>query len=387
LALILLAGAVLSCGEVEESPRAWIDFPRDGAAVPLDAEVEIVAHAYAGEGVAEVVFSVDGAAYGREAPAEAGAQFLDTRQRWHASPEGPHLLQVVAVDSAGRASSPASIGLKVGGQVAAVQPLPPTALPPTATLRPTEPPARAEPDTPTPPPTPTAPPTTIRRTATPTATPSPTTVTRTPTPTPTPTTVTRTPTPTTTPTNTPWPKPQVSFRADRTELTAGECTMLRWDVEFATAVYLDGQGVIGHDARQVCPPQTTAYVLQVQAPRGNVEQRVTIEVTPARDVTPPPVPRPAVPADRLTVPCKKTQALVWQPVQDSSGIAGYYVKLEIQVKKGEWKTVRGWGPVQGKQVEAEVQCGAVYRWAVRAQDAAGNASDWSAWSTFSVSMS
>jgi len=382
LALIALAGALLSCAEAGVSPRAWIDFPRDGAEVPLDAEVEIVAHAYAGEGVAEVVLSVDGVVYGREAPAEAGAQLVDVTHRWHASPQGSRLLQVVTIDATGRASSPASISLNVGSEVAAAPETVEEQEPPTPTWTPILIPS----GTPTPTPTATPPPTTVTRTPTPTPTATPTTVTRTPTPTisPSPTTVTRTPTPT--PTNTPWPKPQVSFRADGTSLAAGECTTLRWDVEFATAVYLNGEGVAGHDARQVCPAETTTYLLQVQAPAGSVEQQVSIAVAPAGDTTPPPVPSPAVPADKLTVPCKARQVLAWLPVQDPSGIAGYYVKLELQVTKGQWQSVRGWGPVPGKQVEADVQCGGIYRWAVRAQDGAGNYSGWSEWWAFSVAL-
>jgi hypothetical protein len=51
-----------------------------------------------------------------------------------------------------------------------------------------------------------------------------------------------------------------------------------------------------------------------------------------------------------------------------------------------WIPVRDWGPISGKQVEADVECGVSYRWAVRAQDGAGNTSAWSDWYAFGVNL-
>jgi len=57
------------------------------------------------------------------------------------------------------------------------------------------------------------------------------------------------------------------LRADRSQLSAGECTTLRWDVEGVSAVYLNmGNGelpVTGHDTSWICPDQTTVYTLRV----------------------------------------------------------------------------------------------------------------------------
>jgi len=105
------------------------------------------------------------------------------------------------------------------------------------------------------------------------------------------------------------------------------------------------------------------------------------------DTTPPPVPTPYVPTDGLVIDCPATekQTLVWLPVTDPSGVV-YYVKLERQVTATVWDSVRGWGPLEGKQVEADVQCGGIYRWAVRAEDGAGNISEWSEWFTFSIDL-
>lgn len=77
----------------------------------------------------------------------------------------------------------------------------------------------------------------------------------------------------------PQPGVTINFRADRTQLNAGGCTHLRWDVEHAKEVYLDGQGVVGHSARQVCPANTRSYVLRVDHKGGSIERQVTIHVS------------------------------------------------------------------------------------------------------------
>jgi hypothetical protein len=439
---ILLMAGVVACGEDDPTPRAWIDFPADGASVPVGSPVTVISHAYAREGVSEVLLAVNGDAYRRDAPVQTGATFVDVAQEWLPGDEGLYTLQIRAYDTAGEASNPATINVKVVGEMprratdtpapAGETPAPPTETP---TGTPTQPVDTAPP---------TDPPTSLPTVETPTLTPP----TRTPTQTPT--------------TNTPWPAVQVSFGADRTSLVAGECTTLRWDVvhstavyldgegvaaqglreicpggtatyvlyveapsgntergvtidvsvpsaqvsfsadaqslvrgecttlrwdvEHATAVYLDGDGVVGHGQSEVCPESTTTYNLHVEAPSGTVDRSVTVNVSEPPDTNPPPAPTPAVPADGLTLSCRAEQTLAWQPVSDASGISGYYVKLERQITAGEWQSVRGWGPVNGKQVEAEVQCGVFYRWAVRAQDTAGNYSEWSEWSDFSVSL-
>jgi hypothetical protein len=368
LALLILIGGTLSCGqEVQTGPRAWIDYPREGSTLPVDTPVTIISHAYARDGVAEVLLSVDGEAYRRDPPAQPGATFSEVTQEWLPEEEGVYTLQVVTYDTTGETSNPATISVRVAGEVAAVPTDTPVVTPPPGvTAVPT--------DTPVPPTdTPVSPTDTP---VLPTDTPIP------PTDTPIP------PTDTPVPTDTPWPPAEVDFQADDTSLVQGECTTLRWDVEYATAVFLNGGGVPGHGTQQVCPASTTTYDLHVEAPSGNVDRSVTINVSAPPDTTPPPVPSPAVPADGLEIDCKSSQTLVWMPVSDDSGgPVVYYVKLERQVSPGNWQSVRGWGPVGGKQVDASVQCGLYYRWTVRAQDSAGNYSDWAPWSHFSIRLS
>jgi hypothetical protein len=86
----------------------------------------------------------------------------------------------------------------------------------------------------------------------------------------------------------PPPGVAIDFRADNTNIAAGNCTTLRWDVEHATAVYLDGAGVVGHGSKQVCPGSTTTYTLHVEHAAGATDRTVTINVTGAPPPPPPP---------------------------------------------------------------------------------------------------
>jgi hypothetical protein len=72
--------------------------------------------------------------------------------------------------------------------------------------------------------------------------------------------------------------PSIAFWADQTELATGTCTVLHWDVEGASAVYLNGDGVRGHDDREVCPSESTRYTLRVEWPGGTTRRELTIDV-------------------------------------------------------------------------------------------------------------
>jgi hypothetical protein len=339
----------------------------------------VISHAYARDGVAEVLLSVDGEAYRRDPPAQPGATFSEVTQEWLPGEEGVYTLQVVTYDTNGETSNPATISVRVGGEVAAVPTDTPEVIPspsPGVTAAPTD---TSVPPTDTP----------VSPTDTPflpTDTPIPPTDTPVlPTDTPIPPTDTPVP-PTDTPvrpTDTPWPPVQVDFRADDTSLVQGECTTLRWDVEYATAVFLNGGGVPGHGTQEVCPDSTTTYNLRVEAPSGDVDRSVTINVSAPPDTTPPPVPSPLKPQGNLA--CFDDVMLRWSAVSDESGIAGYYIKREIEVKKGQWQTAGGW-EVSGEELQMDVDCGVHYRWAVRAQDGAGNYSGWSSWLEFAIAM-
>jgi hypothetical protein len=122
--------------------------------------------------------------------------------------------------------------------------------------------------------------------------------------------------------------PTVNFWADRTSLQQGECTTLHWDVEGAQAVYFDGEGVGGHDARERCPAETTAYRLRVDTACGSLEREVEVRVdiplplAPllTLDVTGPSIgPIGTDPSGPRT--CETGQVTVWAQITDDSGVA------------------------------------------------------------------
>ncbi len=369
LLLAVPAGLVgCSAAAVAAGPRAWIDFPRDGASGPPGVAVAVICHASAPNGVAGVLFSVNGTPYARSPLEEPGAAFGKVTFEWLPEAPGIYTLQARAYDKAGAASSPDTITVKISGAT----PVGPTGTPP-AGVSPTVPPVEP----------------TLTPTGMPSITPTPeSSITPTPVkPTHTPTPVKPTLTPTTaTVTPSPIPPALVKFVTDRGSVVVGECALLQWWVQNATAVFLNGEGVAGEATRSVCPDTTTTYTLHVEAPSGDVDEQITITVTAPPDTTPPPVPAPQVPADGLMLGCRAKQTLAWLPVSDASGIAGYDVRLERMAKKGVWDLAQEWVQVTDKQVTASVQCGLYYRWQVRAKDGAGNYSAWSPMSQFSVAL-
>lgn len=59
--VLLAPMGVSSCTQqTETSPSIWIHSPMDGAAMPSGAIVTVSSHAYAQQGVAEIVLSING---------------------------------------------------------------------------------------------------------------------------------------------------------------------------------------------------------------------------------------------------------------------------------------------------------------------------------------
>jgi hypothetical protein len=73
----------------------------------------------------------------------------------------------------------------------------------------------------------------------------------------------------------------INFNADSYSIAEGECTTLRWQVDNASDVLLDGETVDPTGARQVCPSKTTTYQMQGSSDDDEQEAAVTIEVTSA----------------------------------------------------------------------------------------------------------
>ncbi|MBL7162669.1 MAG: hypothetical protein ISS57_08690 [Anaerolineales bacterium] len=297
--LTIMTGTLSSCVRETTAPlRVWIDYPREGSVISLGETVTVMSHVYAREGVADVILAVNGEAYRRDAPLEAGINFTEINQEWLPAEAGVYTLQVWVYDTSGESSNPATVSVSVTDEVIAEEVIDAAAeepiTPPTETFTP------VVSDTPT---------LTLVISDTPTLTP---TFTATLPPTDTPTLHPPTYTPTFTPTASATPVPV--------------------------------------------------------------------------DTTPPPAPVPVVPADGLVVSCRASQTLAWTPVTDPIGINGYYVELEKEITAGSWQNAGAWGPISGKQLDVPVDCGIRYRWVVRAEDGAGNFSDWSSISHFGVNL-
>lgn len=92
------------------------------------------------------------------------------------------------------------------------------------------------------------------------------------------------------------PQTQLSLTADQSTLQQGSCTTLRWQAQDVQAAYLNGGGqfnnlpVSGSGSQQICPPNTTTYVLTANLIGGGSDSRsVTVSVSV------PPPPPPSVP--------------------------------------------------------------------------------------------
>lgn len=100
------------------------------------------------------------------------------------------------------------------------------------------------------------------------------------------------------PTPTPIPAaPTIKFSADQTALPApGSCTTLRWSVQNAHTVLLDGESVPASGDRRVCPEFTSnSYIIVAIGDGGRAEKTVIITVTPLPTGTPTPTPTTYVP--------------------------------------------------------------------------------------------
>jgi len=79
-------------------------------------------------------------------------------------------------------------------------------------------------------------------------------------------------------------EPSISFSSDQNTLNEGECAILRWDVDNVNAVYLDKEGVSGHDSRKVCPDAAETYELTIERRDGGQETRsLSIQVNEITD--------------------------------------------------------------------------------------------------------
>ena len=218
-------------------------------------------------------------------------------------------------------------------------------------------------------------------------------------------TTTPSPLPTPTVTATPWPQAQANFWADSLSLMRGGCTILHWDVAYATSVYLNDEFVAQQGSRQVCPQETTTYTLHVEAPVGKVDQPLTITVIQPTAIIPPPIiitPSITPPSDTsgpsLTnvshspdsifdgITCGPTSATISVSATDPSGISKVelYYRVVKSSQQGQWQTLimsaTGGGIYQAKLGTAELSASLAnyspgnVEYYVKAWDSRGNPS-------------
>jgi len=215
-----------------------------------------------------------------------------------------------------------------------------------------------------------------------------------------------TPTPSNSETPTHTPEPMFNFWAEPLPVLAGDCTTIFWEAENVSKVVFGGveQPFSGsYQVCDICEPQNyrlivtyldnteETYWVDITITGSCATATPTITVTPTpipEDTTPPTAPTPSVPADGLNLSCRSSQSLTWIPVNDPSGIAEYQLEVQRSSDNNNWSSA-GFSPINGltdKTTEISTECGWYYRWRVRAIDSAGNISEWSAWSNFSITL-
>lgn len=133
---------------------------------------------------------------------------------------------------------------------------------------------------------------------------------------------------------------RISFAADRTSLRPGECTTLRWSVDGGYGVELNGQPVERSGQSQVCPQETTPYVIGVDAGDRLEQREVVISVERAAEPTP--QPEPTVPSVPTTAPPGPTPT---QPVGcPGAPVISSFTANPDTITAGQ-STTLSWGPV------------------------------------------
>jgi hypothetical protein len=376
--------------------QAWIDVPLDGAQVDASEVgwINVKSHSASRSGIARVDLLVNDQLYRSDDNPTPNEPLVYVTQPWRPTTPGTYVLVVQAVSNDGQTSQDRTT-VQVIGTLPTEEP---TEMPTEApTEAPTEPPTEAPTEegptfTPTPCPDGYAltqgkcvPIITPTFTPTPSGTPEPPTATFTPTPSGTPEPPTSTFTP---------PPADIRFSADPETVSAGGCSTVYWHVSNIQAYWVDGQDGAGDDGSLercgLCADEQ--HHLHVVKQDGSEEDYyVTIHVSgecitptpsPPQDTTPPSPPSPIGPS---ISECLTTVTLQWSAVRDPSGIAGYAVKVERQVGTN-WQSFGGYqSSTTSVNVPLQVgDCGYNYRWRVRAQDGAGNWSDWSSYGTFTI---
>lgn len=186
-----------------------------------------------------------------------------------------------------------------------------------------------------------------------------------------------TPQPTSTPlptrTWTPTPVPSIVCPPENTTVELGTCSTLRWDIDHVQAVYFEGNGVAGHDSREVCPEQSQTYTLRIETTLRDYYCRMSVGV---RDTTPPMIgqvvsnPLSGLSSGRNPPICNGDKIELNVQIVDRSGIS----KAQLWVSAGdEWS-----GPYdmsEGEKQAFSYPIRAGNRFKIYAEDVFGNGAE------------
>ena len=93
--------------------KAWIDLPREGASYEVNSPIKIMSHTYAKDGLGEIILSINGEAYRRDAVQSTAEELISYTQEWVPSEPGQYVVQVKGIDINGEVSLPAIVGVEV----------------------------------------------------------------------------------------------------------------------------------------------------------------------------------------------------------------------------------------------------------------------------------
>ena len=233
LCLVLLAVLLLS-GE-RGVPDVTIQSPANNSRIMAGSTVILQATASGARDITLLELSVDGVLVATASSASpAGSSLLTASQSWSFDRPGQHQVSAEAFTAAGKVSDPAMVDLTIVSEVV-------------------ETPTEGATSTPSPTPT-------MEATASPTPTPEPTVTATLP------------------------PPPQIEyFQANPVSIYAGECTTLQWGnvSNWSEVIIEPGIGrVNAPGSENVCPQQTTSYVLTANGPGGTNTASTIVTVVP-----------------------------------------------------------------------------------------------------------
>ncbi len=138
---------------------------------------------------------------------------------------------------------------------------------------------------------------------------------------------------------------KLNINVDNDYLFPGDCTILRWKAEDVDAVWLDGDFVDREDAREICPTETTEFVLEGIRGEGKdtASVLVIVEESLADDLTGPEItemvfePDVLYTGDACSVPSSKFSVKITDEFEVL--MASIYYRVSSGSMVGEWMEV------------------------------------------------